>query len=169
MNIFELGWKVFNHWQDIQRVIQLVSPVVNAYNAQPDLVKNVKKVMDQAKPLVDQYSAVEPELIPLITAIMNDLFPTMQSTKKALPRPIGGYDVKWLQSSLNKLIGAKLDADGDYGRETKKAVEKYQKSLVDRKVDDWTKDDVDGWAGMKTCAAIYNDLIAVSDKKKGKS
>ena len=64
--------------------------------------------------------------------------------------PTHAFDVKWVQSSLNKLTGAKLDVDGEYGEATRAAVEKYQKSK---------KLEADGWVGILTLAALEEDMM----------
>jgi peptidoglycan hydrolase-like protein with peptidoglycan-binding domain len=72
---------------------------------------------------------------------------------KSLPQLSGGstnqYTVQWLQTSLNKLVDAKLTVDGKYGAATHDAVKKFQtmSGLT-----------VDGWAGVETTAAIINAL-----------
>jgi peptidoglycan hydrolase-like protein with peptidoglycan-binding domain len=63
--------------------------------------------------------------------------------------PQAEYSVKWLQKSLNELLGAELDVDGDYGTKTRAAVAEFQKEQELK---------VDGWAGVQTCAAIVEQL-----------
>ena len=163
MNIFEVGLKAYNHMNDMQRVAQLIRPTLDAYNAAPDLLPTIQKAIKLAKPIIDEYAKVEPELVPLVEMIFNDFFPRpLEAATPAAPPPppsVVRYDVKWLQQSLVKLgVINHLDADGDYGPNTKTTVQKYQQSVVDRGESNWHQSDVDGWAGMKTCAQIYNDL-----------
>lgn len=61
------------------------------------------------------------------------------------------YDVRWLQASLNKLINAGLSVDGDYGAATREAVKRFQGQFMG-------PSDADGWAGVKTTAAILAAL-----------
>lgn len=59
------------------------------------------------------------------------------------------HDVKWLQTSLNKLVNAGLTVDGKYGEATQNAVKTFQKAngLTE-----------DGWAGVQTQAAMVDAL-----------
>jgi peptidoglycan hydrolase-like protein with peptidoglycan-binding domain len=66
-----------------------------------------------------------------------------------------GFTAKWLQESLNKLMGTDLVVDGDVGEQTRKVVREYQKS---RGLE------VDGWAGAGTQARIFADLEALERK-----
>jgi len=66
-----------------------------------------------------------------------------------------GFSAKWLQESLNKLMGSDLVVDGDVGEQTRKVVRDYQKS---RGLE------VDGWAGAGTQARIFADLEALERK-----
>jgi hypothetical protein len=59
-------------------------------------------------------------------------------------------DIKWLQESLTKL-GWKVPVDGEYGELTKAAVRNFQAKYMG-------KDQVDGWAGVLTTAAIVAEL-----------
>ncbi|MFH1963492.1 MAG: peptidoglycan-binding protein [bacterium] len=54
-------------------------------------------------------------------------------------------DIKWVQKSLNKLMGAKLVADGDFGEKTKAVIMSFQKKYGLQ---------VDGTAGPITKAKI---------------
>jgi peptidoglycan hydrolase-like protein with peptidoglycan-binding domain len=101
-------------------------------------------VLTEAVTLSKQIQA----LLPKIEALLPEL------TKKVEAVTKGGttanlYTVKWLQESLNKLVDAKLVADGSYGKATHDAVKKFQtaKGLVS-----------DGWAGILTTAAIIKAL-----------
>jgi peptidoglycan hydrolase-like protein with peptidoglycan-binding domain len=63
------------------------------------------------------------------------------------------FSVEWLQKGLNKVNNAGLVVDGKYGEATRKAVSDYQKKKGQGLL-------VDGWAGVQTCAALYDDLTA---------
>jgi peptidoglycan hydrolase-like protein with peptidoglycan-binding domain len=68
------------------------------------------------------------------------------------PAPESEYPVgscEWLQESLNELIDAGLDVDGEYGPLTKNAVADYQKQNGLK---------LDGWAGPETINHIVSDL-----------
>ena len=65
-----------------------------------------------------------------------------------------GDEVKWLQNALNKVMGAGLTVDGDYGNRTITAVENFQSRCGLN---------ADGVAGEKT-VSMLNDII--SGKKK---
>jgi peptidoglycan hydrolase-like protein with peptidoglycan-binding domain len=62
----------------------------------------------------------------------------------------------WLQQSLNYLMNAGLEVDGEYGPLTKAAVMEFQKANQPQ------SGPVDGWAGPKTCLVIRE---ALSNKK----
>jgi peptidoglycan hydrolase-like protein with peptidoglycan-binding domain len=59
------------------------------------------------------------------------------------------FDVEWVQESLNTLVDADLEVDGEIGPETVKAVKKYQglRGL-----------DVDGWLGVLTLSKLEEDM-----------
>jgi peptidoglycan hydrolase-like protein with peptidoglycan-binding domain len=61
--------------------------------------------------------------------------------------PVGS--VEWLQDSLNQLIDAELEVDGEYGPATKDAITDYQ-TMHELKVD--------GWAGPETVNSIIEEL-----------
>ena len=64
---------------------------------------------------------------------------------KTLKTGSRGNDVKWLQWSLNKVCGSKLEVDGVYGSGTKKAVASFQKKY---------KLSADGIFGSKSLAKM---------------
>lgn len=70
------------------------------------------------------------------------------ATQQSQPQSL---DVRWLQISLNKLVEAGLNVDGDYGPTTRAAVKKFQSLFMPGEA-------VDGWAGVKTTAAILAAL-----------
>jgi peptidoglycan hydrolase-like protein with peptidoglycan-binding domain len=69
----------------------------------------------------------------------------------------GSYSATWLQESLNELLDAGLEVDGDIGEMTRKAIRMFQEE------EDL---EVDGWAGAGTCARILQRL---EEKKKKKA
>jgi lysozyme family protein len=66
-------------------------------------------------------------------------------------------DTKWVQESLNKLGLGPLDADGNYGRQTKLVVERFQQDYELQ---------VDGFAGPNTIAALKEALTAMDNEPK---
>ena len=78
--------------------------------------------------------------------LLIQILPMAAQTARIAPQ---GFDVRWLQSSLNTLIGAGLAVDGDYGTNTKAAVTKFQRQ------NGLTPD---GWAGAVTEAKILELL-----------
>lgn len=86
-------------------------------------------------------------VLPELQKIFSELTPGREP-----PPPPTDYEVgsmEWLQESLNTLIDADLDVDGEYGPATNKAVCEYQ-----------TKNNlkVDGWAGPETISLIVEQL-----------
>lgn len=81
--------------------------------------------------------------------------PGVAAALEATQGEIDKSNIRWLQSSLNKLDGATLELDGKYGKHTREALMRYQQSrgLV-----------VDGIAGTATRQAIREDLdrLAIS-------
>lgn len=59
------------------------------------------------------------------------------------------FDVRWVQTSLNKQMGTNLKIDGALGPLTLQAVQDYQKK---RGLD------ADGWPGPLTVAALEKDM-----------
>lgn len=166
-----------HEWSNIQRAIQLAQPVLDAYNQHRDVVDKLKALIDQAErlkasaqPILSEYQAVDNELVPLLAHLSQAFFPhEIKEPSKAIPTPADGYNVRWLQQSLVDLanagkfewppnVRAKNFVDDDLGPQTRIVIEAYQQACLDRKLQGWDKRDVDGWAGMKTCAQLYNDL-----------
>jgi murein L,D-transpeptidase YcbB/YkuD len=89
-------------------------------------------------------------LMAMVTSLMQKVAPELALPALAIPgQPEPVFDVRWLQQSLNDLIGAGLVVDGDYGLLTKGAVEEFQRR---------EGLDVDGWAGIETEARIVMRL-----------
>lgn len=59
----------------------------------------------------------------------------VRSLKLNLTKKMSGDDVKWLQWELNRAIGSGLEVDGIFGKLTKEAVIKFQKTAVGLEVD----------------------------------
>jgi lysozyme family protein len=66
-------------------------------------------------------------------------------------------DTKWVQESLNKLGLGPLDVDGNYGRQTKLTVERFQQDYELQ---------VDGFAGPNTIKALKEALAALDAEPK---
>lgn len=96
-----------------------------------DMVPRVISFIDEVRALL---AKIAPELLP----------------GGEVRTPAVTYDVRWLQASLNGILGIALEVDGDYGPLTKSAVAEFQRRnppLV-----------VDGWAGIQTEAQILKVL-----------
>lgn len=153
------------------------------------LMEEADKLKAEAMPILEAYQAVDDELIPLVASISQAFYPhEVKQSSKPIHVPAEGFNVRWLQQSLidlakagkfewvdeyvhpvtKKKVRVRQDkfVDDDPGENTKVEVKAYQDALVDRGVPGWKRsndpkdNDVDGWAGMKTCAAIYNDLAS---------
>jgi len=189
-NVFQLGMTALKEWTNIERAIKLSQPVLDAYNANRKVVDEVRDLIDRLEklkvevmPILDAYQQVDDELVPLVSHISNAFFPhAIQQHTKPVATPADGFNVKWLQQSLvdlakrgkfnwvdsyvdkrsGKTVHVRQDrfVDDDYGQDTKVEVNAYQRAVLDRGTSGWEEKDVDSWAGMKTCAAIYNDLAS---------
>lgn len=113
------AWRVYQHLDEIRSLQERASPHLNA----------LLGMADEAKTLMSQ---VLPE----------DFTPPAAGEKFT-------FSTSQLQAALNKHGGAKLKIDGDYGEETRKAVEKYQKDhgLTP-----------DGWAGIETLGHLFSKM-----------
>jgi len=176
VNVFELGLKGLHEWKNIERAVKLTQPVLDEYADHKEVVDEVMHLLDEVEkiktkvlPIVAAYQQVDDELVPLMQHLNDVFFPHEKKKKEAreLPTPASGYDVKWLQQSLVDLAD-KFDwpknvrknkfVDGDLGPNTKEVVKSFQRKQVDDNVPGWKEEDIDGWAGIKTCARIYNVL-----------
>lgn len=122
-NMITIGLRLISNRGEIERLIPKILEIENS----------IKQAMNTVGEVHDLAAKIAPELIAPRPSRMEE------------PK----YDVKWLQTSLNRLINAGLDVDGQYGALTKAAVENFQKQngLT-----------VDGWAGALTEAKILQLL-----------
>ena len=74
-----------------------------------------------------------------------------QIAKPTLKKGCKGAEVSILQQNLNAVLGIKLDVDGDFGRNTDKAVRKFQNDYMGAK-------EVDGIYGPKSYAKMKEVL-----------
>lgn len=102
----------------------------------------------------DLISKIAPGLLDRGLAQQEEPFDPLTTGAAELDGP-ENYSAEWLQVSLNSLMGAELEIDGDIGEETRKVVREYQES---RGLE------VDGWAGAGTQARILADLEAIEHK-----
>lgn len=86
-------------------------------------------------------------LLEKLLPVAGEIFANINKPPEEQPR----LDVRWLQQSMNTLVGTALVVDGSYGEETRKAVRKFQ-------IDFMPFEAADGWAGVKTTAAILQAL-----------
>lgn len=109
----------------------------------------VQKGANDLKSLVPQVQASIAEatrLMTLVQDLMRKVAPELISEVQEQVPPL---DVRWLQDSMNRLMGAGLAVDGSYGPLTTAAVSEFQRrhGLA-----------VDGWAGVETIAKIVELL-----------
>jgi peptidoglycan hydrolase-like protein with peptidoglycan-binding domain len=91
-------------------------------------------------------------VLPDLKTIFDELTPDDEVVTGPPPVRVGVYPVggmEWLQDSLNTLMDAGLDVDGEYGPATNAAVHKYQ---------DAHGLESDGWAGPETVSSIVEEL-----------
>lgn len=106
--------------------------------------ERIKRAYEQAKPLLDFFGDGRGEaLFKNVHQLEEELgFAKPPAKDGAIP---ARYDVEWIQRTLNKDLGVDLDIDGDYGRATKAAVERFQKKHGL---------EVDGWVGPLTAEKL---------------
>jgi len=140
-----LLFRLIGHRAQIAQLIELVTPLIR------DSAKHAQEITQLIKllaPLVQEANRVAPQVQAIAVPLINDVFPEVQQMVQAAP-PTVKFDVKWIQESLNEVLGSHIDVDGDLGEETKATVKVFQEKYM-------TPEDVDGWAGTETCAALYN-------------
>lgn len=116
--------------QTVFALARVMPQIRELYRLSGPLITEVKKIIPQAKPLVeDIIDAVQPDLL-----------------DSAAPDPT----LDWLQTSLRKL-GFNAPTESHYGDATRLVVADYQRSKNGALV-------VDGWAGIKTMASLHEDL-----------
>lgn len=106
-------------------------------------------LLNLVMPAIKEIAHVAPAAWPLARELAAELFPEMQHM--IADKSLAKFDVKWLQRSLNRVMGTKLAEDGDYGEQTRAAVTAFQRKYME-------PNEVDGWAGLATCSALYNEL-----------
>jgi peptidoglycan hydrolase-like protein with peptidoglycan-binding domain len=92
-----------------------------------------------------------------ISKILPVVLPLAQQLIGSLQRPQANaepMDMRWLQRSLNTLVGAGLEVDGINGEATRRAVRMFQERFMPNEA-------ADGWAGIKTQTAIIAALEKV--------
>lgn len=144
MNWIATSFRLFQARDDIARLLQMVGPAAKAIiKVAPEAAPLIRELHALLKGPIEQVMKVSPEAVPLAQRLLAEIAPDLQD------EPQEAFSVEWLQESLNKLNGEKLVVDGDPGELTKEAVKRYQKAHGL---------EVDGWAGIKTTASIYNEL-----------
>ena len=115
------------------------------------LISNREKVVElwnQLKPIIQESQ----DRLPQVNALLNEIDPSLlegRTPTAQTDQPDTSFTVEWMQESLNKLDDADLTVDGDYGEKTREAVRAFQEN---RGLEP------DGWAGIKTCVKIYQEL-----------
>ena len=119
-----LALRLVTHYREIERLAPQVVKVAVEIQA---LLPKVQLVMGQA---IELGNKIAPELMPAAKQPAEQVF-----------------DAKWLQASLNEVMGTNLVVDGIVGPLTRNAVETFQKMHSPPLV-------VDGWAGVQTMALL---------------
>ena len=86
------------------------------------------------------------ELIDLCRSLLGEL----GALDEPFSAPLAKYDTRWVQSSLNAVIGSKLVVDGDLGEATQTAVKAFQRTNPPLKVD--------GFPGVQTAAVLAQKM-----------
>ncbi len=110
MNLFEAVAAVYRNWPRISRTIDLLKPIVAAYQ------ENSKELNENIRILSEAFGARPP-------IDKGDVYSQ-------------AYDVEWIQRALNALLGYKLGVSGRYDEATKAAVEQFQRQNA-LAVDGW--------------------------------
>jgi hypothetical protein len=131
-DIVSIGFRVISHASEIMQMWDKIMPLIKQASS---TYSEVKQIVDKIAPGVLE-GVVAQNVDPLATGAV-------------APGAPQDFSAKWLQESLNKLMNAGLEVDGDIGEETSKAVAAFQKSRGM---------EVDGWAGAGTSARILADL-----------
>lgn len=117
--------------------------------------REIQRVIDLIKPIIDAYGKVSPDLIPTITELLRSL--KFIKTEKETIDALVWLDARWVQETL-KLIGdPHIYVSGVLDDQTKRAVARFQSKhsqLVQ-----------DGWPGPKTCFALWSKRLELESKK----
>ena len=110
----------------------------------------IAQLWEQLKPIIKESQSRLPQVNQLLQEIDPSLAEQVQEGRETIQQqPDTSFTVEWMQESLNKLSGAELAVDGDYGEQTRAAVRAFQEEH---------DLDPDGWAGIQTCVKIYQEL-----------
>jgi peptidoglycan hydrolase-like protein with peptidoglycan-binding domain len=85
------------------------------------------------------------ELMRDFTSLWNVLKPPIDIGTTTPDAPAPKFDVKWVQDSLNKVLGTDLVVDGDMGPKTHDVIKQFQAAHGL---------EADGWMGPLTAAAL---------------
>lgn len=87
------------------------------------------------------------------SGVLEKLLPVAGQIFEKMNQPVDQQklDVRWLQQSLNTILGINLEQDNSYGVQTRMAVKAFQERFMPGEA-------ADGWAGVKTTAAILQAL-----------
>ena len=126
----EIAFKALGQRGNIEAIIAKSAPLV-----------------EKAKPVVAEIMKEWPHLSPMVQEVWDKMF-------GATPAKAGAptdFSLNWLQDALNKVGMGPITVDGAMGPQTHEAIKKYQQArgLV-----------ADGWAGIQTTTALYNELTA---------
>lgn len=101
--------------------------------------------------------AVLAQVLRLLAPVIGDLIGKSASGVEVRPADfLSGYDTRWTQSALKRLVAPDLVIDGDYGDDTIIAVKAFQTAHPPLKSD--------GVAGVQTIATLEVELEKTSAK-----
>ena len=158
MDIIRAAFTAFKRRRDIERAVRMYDDI------QPEASKLIDDGQGLARKAVETWPKIE-ELIALVRELGAEsglLSPVAErrpiDSAVVLPEALKTYSTKWIQESLNIVLGTKLEVDGKLYREsgkeseTEKAVKRFQREHMPTnvKADDW----VDGIPGVQTCAIL---------------
>lgn len=132
-----------NHQIDLSRLLPLVWRAIQHRST-------IMELLNVLTPLFNEIMRTGPIAWPIIRTLGAELFPEMQMIVSE-HAPIASFDTRWLQTSLNSLMDAKLAVDGKYGNATRQAVEAFQVKYMG-------PSEADGWAGPRTTAHLYIEM-----------
>lgn len=116
-----------------------------------ELLPKLQATLAQKQSVPELVAKLAPDLLPILQQIGGQLFPGLTGAASAQAGALA-FDperVRWIQASMNQLMGSTLVVDGRYGAATKAVVSDFQAKhgLT-----------ADGWAGNNTSAAIEAEL-----------
>jgi murein L,D-transpeptidase YcbB/YkuD len=136
-NALAIAFRLVTHMGEIQRVATRVATIHG----------DVQRMLPQLLATINEAQRTLSEANVLLGQIAPEFFTTAPMT--AIVNHELVYDVRWLQASLNAVLGTNLEVDGILGPLTQDAIRQFQhtRGLT-----------VDGWCGIVSQAALAAEM-----------